>query len=103
MCYFVLLQFDCCGVDNFHDFDGATKWNRTADIKIPETCCKASEETKEKFYDNPSSFKPDDPKCQTIPTSTNSNQNTVIKTLTKVHVVYLNLFCLYYICLIFLL
>lgn len=72
---FAQVKFDCCGVDNSKDFDGATKWNRTADIKIPVTCCKATEEVKDNFYDNPSTFKPSDLSCQKTPTNVNSNQD----------------------------
>ncbi|CAC5415173.1 TSPAN18 [Mytilus coruscus] len=71
---FAQVKFDCCGVNNYTDFDGATKWNKTLSdggtARIPVTCCKIT--NKDSFYDNPSSAA-FDKNCQKTPTNVNSN------------------------------
>lgn len=39
----VMIQFQCCGVDSYQDFDVATNWNRTVQnvrLETPTACCK---------------------------------------------------------------
>lgn len=71
---FAQVKFQCCGVDNYTDFNGAVKWNRTLSdgtAVIPPTCCKL--EKPDEYYDNPSAAVFQDPDCQKSPTNTNSN------------------------------
>lgn len=64
------VYFQCCGIDSYKEFQGATKWNHTADVIIPETCCKL-EDKDEYLKDQKAVLK--DKKCPTSPTGTNSN------------------------------
>lgn len=69
----LLLQFECCGIDNYMDFLSATRWQdkkNTSDI-IPLTCCKFT--NKESFYKDVNSLNMDDTSCQTSPSDENSN------------------------------
>ncbi|XP_055995211.1 CD151 antigen-like [Ostrea edulis] len=40
----IFIEFDCCGVDNYMDFDNATNWNKTfkgqpLNLVTPVSCC----------------------------------------------------------------
>ncbi|KAH3710157.1 tetraspanin-18-like [Dreissena polymorpha] len=73
------VYFQCCGIDSYTDFNGATKWNRAVNplinfpMEIPPTCCKLKDKDaflKDQLYD------PIDPNCPYVPNDTNSNKNT---------------------------
>ena len=74
----MFLQFHCCGIDSYKDFQGASKWNKTTsttDMVIPPTCCVL--ENDDDYYSDPAKGALKDPNCPTSPTSTNSYQDTV--------------------------
>ncbi|KAH3710161.1 tetraspanin-18-like [Dreissena polymorpha] len=70
------VYFQCCGIDSYTDFYGATKWNRTVNtsvtMKIPPTCCKLID--KDAFLKD-QKFDPIDKNCPYDPNDTNSNMN----------------------------
>lgn len=68
----LLIEFDCCGVDNYMDFMNATNWNKTyngqtLDLKTPLSCCIGIE------GEFPDIKYPADTTCATNPTDTKSN------------------------------
>lgn len=82
---YVFLQFQCCGVDNYTDFNDAVKWNRTllgGTADIPPTCCKLK--NPDAYYDNPSAAEFLFPECQTSPNNTNSNWHKVHITINLI-------------------
>lgn len=67
----LLIEFKCCGVDNYKDFMNATNWNKTyngqtLDLKTPLSCCK---EIKGEF---PNIQYPTTTTCATNPTDDTS-------------------------------
>ena len=68
------LQLECCGVENYRDFEQATEFVKYAAEKgrgqiVPEACCKLDQQYELKL------FKPRDENCLTAPTTDNSNMN----------------------------
>lgn len=53
----------CCGVDNYRDFEESAKWS-AGDKKIPESCCV--------LRGDPLQFTPLDQSCTTNPSEANS-------------------------------
>lgn len=72
------VKFKCCGVNNYMDFKGASRWNKTLSggqtAQIPLTCCKLN--NSDAYIDNPSSAKPTATDCQYNPSDTNSYWKT---------------------------
>lgn len=67
----ILIEFKCCGVDNYMDFNNATNWNKTfngqqLNLKTPLSCCK---EISGEF---PDIKYPDNKDCATNPRDTDS-------------------------------
>lgn len=68
----LLIEFDCCGVDNYMDFMNATHWNKTYNgqtLKTPLSCCK---DVKGEF---PDIQYPAATPCATNPTDADNNMN----------------------------
>ncbi|XP_045208026.1 tetraspanin-1-like [Mercenaria mercenaria] len=42
---FVMHEFECCGIDNYKEFNNSKRWKRTIDQTIPFICCKNSSDT----------------------------------------------------------
>uniref|UniRef100_K1Q8M1 Tetraspanin-18 n=1 Tax=Magallana gigas TaxID=29159 RepID=K1Q8M1_MAGGI len=66
----LLIEFDCCGVDNYMDFMNATHWSKTYNgqtLKTPLSCCKGIE------GEFPDIKYPADTTCATNPIDANSN------------------------------
>lgn len=57
---------DCCGVDNYRDFDSAPKWIASKNTTIPVTCCK---------FEDKEDMKLSDINCPSSPNDSNSNWN----------------------------
>lgn len=64
------VYFQCCGIDSYKDFEGATQWKHNATEKIPLTCCKLKD--KDDFLKNQKAELVDN-NCPYNPTPTNSN------------------------------
>ncbi|XP_067650207.1 leukocyte surface antigen CD53-like [Haliotis asinina] len=67
----LMVQLECCGIDNSNDFDGAMKWQAKYGLgstylyKAPVACCKAGQ------YTGPTTGDA----CAKVPTESNSNFN----------------------------
>lgn len=62
----IMVEFQCCGVNNFRDFEKSADWlEKRGNKTIPETCCVMDE--------NP--IKVRFPECSTDPTESNSYMN----------------------------
>jgi len=73
------VQFQCCGVDGYTDFNSATKWTKYNNaagnpMQIPPTCCKLKDS--DAFLKDQTAELVDND-CPWNPSTTNSNQNTV--------------------------
>lgn len=68
------VYFHCCGVDNYTEFEYATKWNKTSatneTMEIPPTCCKLKNE--DAYYKDPKDAKLQDKDCPVNPNDGNS-------------------------------
>ncbi|XP_050717145.1 CD151 antigen-like isoform X2 [Eriocheir sinensis] len=62
----LLPQLQCCGVNNYTDFQQATLWqnNKSSNAVVPEACCK--------LEGDPRNFLPEDPSCPSRPSQENS-------------------------------
>nr|KAG5703581.1 hypothetical protein BaRGS_000966 [Batillaria attramentaria] len=72
---FAMITFKCCGVENYTDFEKATKWqqhrnysigNVTYELKVPIACCKLNGSF-------PDVKVPETPTCAVNPTTNNTN------------------------------
>jgi len=74
---FMQAELGCCGVTDFHDFEGAEKFQQYVRSSnsgqiVPESCCFLKNYTQN---DGVNLFTPESPDCITTPTPQNSNFN----------------------------
>ncbi|KAK3583201.1 hypothetical protein CHS0354_025720 [Potamilus streckersoni] len=73
---FAQVWFDCCGIDNYTDFEGAVKWNKTISInttmKIPPSCCILN---KDAFFKDQASVQPSNANCTQSGDDSNMNKS----------------------------
>ncbi|XP_045136188.1 tetraspanin-18-like isoform X2 [Portunus trituberculatus] len=62
----VMSELQCCGVNNYTDFEQATLWqaNKSSNALVPEACCK--------LEGDPRNFVPKDASCPSRPSEENS-------------------------------
>lgn len=64
-----MANLECCGVENYKDFEVSSAWNENKGNRtVPEACCILSDKTK---------FIPKDSSCPSSPSDTNSYLNKV--------------------------
>ena len=73
-------QLQCCGVDNFQDFEGAQEFKKYKNQhnpgqSIPESCCHLKDISETEKAEG--LFTPIDPNCITAPTGSNSYMSKV--------------------------
>jgi len=72
---FMMAELECCGVNDYRDFEGAEKfkqYTRGTGQLVPESCCFLKNYTQ---TDGVNLFTPKSDQCITNPTSSNSNFN----------------------------
>ncbi|XP_052252280.1 tetraspanin-18-like isoform X1 [Dreissena polymorpha] len=69
------VYFQCCGIDSYADFNGASAWKKTGEkgtMKIPPACCKLKDKDALLKHQK---YEPIDWNCPYNPTAINSNMN----------------------------